>query len=872
MPLGYETDVTSPGGGVARHLVQTLAAGGTHRTNVSEAGGISATDTSLGDLITTTSEDLSTSSIQLAGDPRFGMLAPYAGSKTWSTPLGVTSTTAVSRSASTQTATPLLLENQTTATTITGTSIPANMTFSDYFDASLGTDVLTTHSGRTTTKTIDAMGRVKKIASSGIIAPVSFAYDPSYADRIVSMTVGDGVNEPQRVWQVLPYATDNGFPGQYIDPIGHITNVTNRDLVGRVTSILLPDDSATVQETYDVDGNPTSLTTPDGYLHLFPAYTSLDQLQTYTPPVVPNDAMPATQYGCYDSDRNLQTVAGPDGTVTLTYEPTKRRLQSISQPIATINYGRVDATSRVTTLSTTDGTEVDYVYDGPLATSATWAHGIPTAPVVHAAYDGLGRVIERDAKLSTTVAWSYDADGLLAGAGLETLSRNPSCMGGVSGQTGLLAGVTLDSDIDAYCYSLYGEVNQYTATAPNFSYSLSVPTRDALGRIVEKVESVTINGVAQPTTTRFYNYDDLGRLWQVCTDGTVCGNVIATYTYFADGNRNAVVGGNGAIVVDAQDRMTEYGGTYYTYSPGGNLASKSGAQTATYTYDLLGNLRSATVGGNATITYGIDGANRRISRSVTSGSTTTAQYFVYQDGLRPIAELGTSGAVVSTFVYGTKPNVPDYMVRGGRRYHLVTDQVGSVRYVVDTQSGVVMQTITYDEFGNAVDAANPTPSANPTYVPFQPFGFAGGIWDQTTGLVRFGSRDYDAQTGRWATKDAIGFEGGLNLYRYCSNDPINCIDPSGYLAGVPDWLLALDDSGALYGAQNFSAGVVSGITGGLSDIAFGALGVDNCTSSTAFRVGWVGDGAGDCGAWGRRCRKRRSRRTRHASARRAYYF
>jgi len=35
----------------------------------------------------------------------------------------------------------------------------------------------------------------------------------------------------------------------------------------------------------------------------------------------------------------------------------------------------------------------------------------------------------------------------------------------------------------------------------------------------------------------------------------------------------------------------------------------------------------------------------------------------------------------------------------------------------------------------------------------QPFGFAGGIYDPDTGLVRFGARGYDAETGRWTAKD-----------------------------------------------------------------------------------------------------------------------
>ncbi len=63
---------------------------------------------------------------------------------------------------------------------------------------------------------------------------------------------------------------------------------------------------------------------------------------------------------------------------------------------------------------------------------------------------------------------------------------------------------------------------------------------------------------------------------------------------------------------------------------------------------------------------------------------------------------------------------------------------------------------------------------------FQPFGFAGCLYDVDTKLCHFGAREYDASTGRWLTKDPIGFAGGsTNLYGYVLNDPINWIDPTG---------------------------------------------------------------------------------------------
>lgn len=62
---------------------------------------------------------------------------------------------------------------------------------------------------------------------------------------------------------------------------------------------------------------------------------------------------------------------------------------------------------------------------------------------------------------------------------------------------------------------------------------------------------------------------------------------------------------------------------------------------------------------------------------------------------------------------------------------------------------------------------------------FQPFGYAGGLYDPDTGLVRFGIRDYDPSIGRWTCKDPIGLSDGPNVYAYCGNEPLNRIDPNG---------------------------------------------------------------------------------------------
>jgi RHS repeat-associated protein len=115
------------------------------------------------------------------------------------------------------------------------------------------------------------------------------------------------------------------------------------------------------------------------------------------------------------------------------------------------------------------------------------------------------------------------------------------------------------------------------------------------------------------------------------------------------------------------------------------------------------------------------------------------------------------------------------MVQGATTYRLITDQVGSVRLVLDASSGAVAERIDWDEFGNVLSDTAPGT---------QPFGFAGGLRDLDSGLIRFGARDYDPSTGRWTSKDPLRFEGGLlDFYDYVGDDPINGTDGDGLFPG-----------------------------------------------------------------------------------------
>jgi RHS repeat-associated protein len=278
------------------------------------------------------------------------------------------------------------------------------------------------------------------------------------------------------------------------------------------------------------------------------------------------------------------------------------------------------------------------------------------------------------------------------------------------------------------------------------------------------VRAETLNDI---TTTYTFGYDAAGRLARVGRDNLP----VSEYTYDENGNRltKTVAGRTEIAAYDVQDRLLTYDGKTYTYAPAGELASKTdSAGTTRYDYDPLGNLRSVKRPDGLTVEYILDAANRRVGKKVNG---VLVRAWLYSGPSRVIAELDGAGALVSRFVYGTRGNVPEYMVRGGTTYRIITDHLGSPRLVVDAATGAVVESVGYDEYGVVVSDSN---------VGFQPFGYAGGLYDADTALVHFGARDYDAEVGRWTTKDPIGLSGGdADFYTYVGDDPINFRDPSG---------------------------------------------------------------------------------------------
>ena len=57
--------------------------------------------------------------------------------------------------------------------------------------------------------------------------------------------------------------------------------------------------------------------------------------------------------------------------------------------------------------------------------------------------------------------------------------------------------------------------------------------------------------------------------------------------------------------------------------------------------------------------------------------------------------------------------------------------------------------------------------------------YAGESFDTSTGLYYDRARYYDPQLGRFISQDPIGYNGGMNLYAYCGDNPTDAVDPNG---------------------------------------------------------------------------------------------
>jgi RHS repeat-associated protein len=270
------------------------------------------------------------------------------------------------------------------------------------------------------------------------------------------------------------------------------------------------------------------------------------------------------------------------------------------------------------------------------------------------------------------------------------------------------------------------------------------------------------------------------------------------YTYNQDHQRTGVSASDATYLVSgltavsrtyAPNNLNQYatvGATAYTYDTNGNLKSDG---TWTYTYSNENILLTATATGS-TVSYTYDPQNLRKAKTV--NGTTTSYLSVGNQAVgdqgkgQEIAEYNGSGTLLRRYVYGLGLDEPLVTIdaAGNHSYHF-TDGLGSVVALANT-SGQLTEKHAYSAYGLASSTAGTA------------FQFAGRRVDPETGLYYNRARFYSPSLGRFLQTDPTGTKGGINLYAYTANDPVNRVDSTGRA-----WMSA--SSVNTFGQMNFGA-------------------------------------------------------------------
>lgn len=676
-------------------------------------------------------------------------------------------------------------------------------------DLANSTYTYTSPMGRKVTSTYDPNTQLVTQTQIGDEYPIEYEYDDK--GRLLSISQNE---------RRVDYSYDN--------VTGLLTNVTNQlneqmdyghDEMGQVISQLNQLGDTTYID-HDLYGNPTGITPPGKPQHSF-TYDGNNLAKDFTSPDVDHWALP-TATVLADGNRRVGKIIRADGdevqffyrrknsgrATNLPISPVRdtSQLESVLLPDGSEYSFEYNANHHIKNATSPDNQRLVFAYKGDLPTKITWEG--ETVGKFNAAYYSdfsLKRTCVNGTRCATI---KYDDDGLPKQIGATRLLYTNDL-------SGHLRQIKVNKLRENITFNRYGDIKSRKVKLGKTEYFSTLNYFDALGRL----ESVDHKTQSFGTDTSTYSYDGIGRLLSATKYGST-----TDYTYDANGNRLSRTSGSEFEIgtYDNQDRLLTYGDCVYTHNIHGERTSATcGDEKTTYKYDVMGNLRDVkflTLDDTLLqeITYGVDAFDRRIARYV--DGVKTAGY-LYQDQLSPVAELDANNNLVSRFVYGTRSNVPDYMIKDGKNYRFITDFRGSPLLLIETKTGDIAQELRYDEFGRVIYDSNPG---------FQPFGFGGGLYDADTGFVRFGARDYDAFTGRWTAKDPLGFGAGdTNLYVFAFNDPINLIDENGLLSNSAQTII------------NGGAGFLSGLTFGLSDYAIEHVGlgeyVDKC--SGAYNVG-----------------------------------
>jgi len=338
--------------------------------------------------------------------------------------------------------------------------------------------------------------------------------------------------------------------------------------------------------------------------------------------------------------------------------------------------------------------------------------------------------------------------------------------------------------IEKFIYDEQGNVisiRRSNGTYTSFEYDdanrlKALKNFNSTGELLDKYEyTYDENGNRTSVTTKNgiinYQYDELDQLIQeTLLDGTTI-----SYEYDVTGNRTKKTVTNGRSTItnyayNDGNELVSVNGQVYTYDANGNLTSNG---NKTFIYDVENRLIEVKNSSNQTIaSFTYDHEGKRTSMTTASGTI----YFHYS-GDKVVYETDENNNIIAEYTYDAQGN-PATIIKNGVTYYYHVNGHGDVMALTD-ESGNVVAEYNYDAYGNIVSQLGAMASANP-------LRYAGYRYDEATGLYYLMARYYDANVGRFITRDTFhGFEDeprSLNQYAYTNNNPVMYIDKDGHAA------------------------------------------------------------------------------------------